>query len=665
MNIERNFVLKGVGNGTPLSGLHRVLWINADEDVIFTIEIPTRSPSGATPRYYKGPKRRSLGEAQAWVGEGRVCVTTLQPLALATWSDAQVRERYPMRSDPLVGRVPRTDSAALQFRDERWNWVEPICSYIDNYPAEAYEGGQIGVEVKKRAKELGRDLVEIYDAVHRVLAHACGKHSIQAGYLRCGARGQPRQPRVVPKLGRPSAAYVQGKVDSPGIHLTDEQKRFISIGYERFLKEGKPVGEAYILTMGAWWSSGWRLNDGVAVPILLPPHERPTLAQFRYWGPRVDGGQAAYELLLDDGVWERNLRSVTGSSLDGLNGVGQMGVGDATGTHVTLVSTASPLDALGPAHRIVIHDGLSDVITGFYVGLEAPSQATVDLAAYMSVIDKVELCAQFDVSITSDQIPACHFRKLRVDNGEWRNQATIAKTTASGSALELVQRKRPERKQQAESGHHVMHAMLDDRLDGATHGRAPGRGEQHSAIKACLTWYAYMSIFLRAVVHFNCVRDASSVMARHPFRTEMLRDGVKPTRAAIHAWCVAHNRVASPACDVEVIRSRSLPEFRAIVKRSGIYLCRPDRGRKVELVVGPRYSGPRAAELRWHEGKRQDFPITVRMDPNNPNVLFYSDELGIHKFENLSPDQHARREATLHDLLAMQGDVPDSVERIV
>ena len=663
MNIQLNCVLKGVGDAAPLPGLHRVLWINIEDDLLFTIEIPTRAPAGATPRYYKGPKRRSLGEVQVWVSAGSVSVTTVQPLALATWSDEKIRERYPMRNAPMLVRAPRTDSAAIQHRDERWHWVEPICRFIDSHPADAYEHGRISAEVKRRAKELGRERVEIYDALHRVLAHACGRNSIQPAYSRCGGPGQPRQPRVVSKLGRPSAAYLLGKVDSPGIHLTEEQKRFIGVGFDRFLKAGKSVEEAYILTMGAWWSTGSKIDDGIEIPILLPANERPTLAQFRYWGPRVDGGRAAYELLLAEGEWERNLRSVTGTSLDGLNGVGQLGVGDATGTHVTLVSMASPLDALGPAHRIVIHDGLSDVITGFYVGLEAPSQATVDLAAYMSVIDKVDLCSQFGVTITSDQIPACHYRKLRVDNGEWRNEASIAKTTASGSALELVQRKRPERKQQAESGHHVMHAKLDDHLDGATHGRAPSRGQDHSAVAACHTWYSYTAIFLRGVVYFNCVLDASGLMARHPFRTEMMRDGVKPTRAAIHAWCVANNRVGSPACDVEVIRSRSLPEFRATVKRSGIYLCRPDRGRKDELVVGPRYSGPRAVELRWHEGQRKDFQITVRMDPHNPNRLYYSDELGIHKFDNLSQDQLARREAALHDLLAMQD--AEAVQRTV
>jgi len=160
--------------------------------------------------------------------------------------------------------------------------------------------------------------------------------------------------------------------------------------------------------------------------------------------------------------------------------------------------------------------------------------------------------------------------------------------------------------------------------------------------------------FLRAVIYFNCHADASSVMARHPFRTEMERDGVPPRRAAMYAWCVKNNRIGIPAHDVEVIRAKSLPAYKAVVKQSGVYLYRPDRGDKPELVVGPRYTGRRAMELGWHEGKRPDFPIDVRMDPISPNRIWYSDDMGIHALDNLSDDETAKREATLDDYLAMQ-----------
>ena len=654
MTLALHGVIKGVGTDSPLKGLHRILWINATTDKLVLIEVPTWPKDKPAPRYYRGPQTHSLSTFSALELSGDVVVTSVHPHPMASLSDDAIRKRYPMREGKMEKKRERTECAVLQYRNERWSWVQPICDHIDTNRADAFEADELGSLVKKRAAELHREPVEIYDALHRVLAHASREKSLLPAYYRSGGKGKSRELKKATRLGRSNAAYFRGELPSPGIHLNAEDKRHITIGHSKFLKQGLSVPAAYILTLGAWWSTGSRIQDGIELPVLKPAHECPTLAQFRYWGPRDTEGKSAYELLLKDGDWEKKYRAMLGSANHGLNGVGQMGVMDATGTHVTFVSMVSMLDAIGTGHRIVVHEGLSETITGFYVGLEAPSERTASLAVYNSVIDKVELFARYGIQINSDQVPACFYRKLRVDNGEGRNAGFMQMTTAAGVALELVERRRAERKPQAESNHHVMHGLLEDRLDGATHGRSADRGEDHSAIPACWTLFDYTVELLLAIVYFNCHADASSVMARHPYRVEMERDGVPPRRAAMHAWCVKNNRISIPAHDAELIRSRALPEYKAIVKQSGVYLCRPDRGDKTELVVGPRYVGRRGMELRWHEGKRQDFPISVRMDPSNPNKIWFADELGIHALENMSDDETAKREATLDDFLAMQ-----------
>lgn len=654
MGVPPNGVIKGVGGDAPVQGLHRILWKNVRTDVLCTIEIPTWPKDSPAPRYYRGPVKRRLSEIEEFREQGHVVVTTVMPHPLSIMTDAQIEQRYPRRTKPMKRRRARTACAVLQYRNERWHWIAPLCEYIEANRADAFEGDVLCEKIKDRAAEVGQHPVEIYNALHRWMALASGQNSLFPAYCRCGGGGKSRTPRNVTRLGRVNAAFKRGEVTSPGIHLTIEDKRLLAIGFSKFLRNGLSVHDAYILTMGAWWSTGSKIVDGIEVPILLPAHERPTLAQFRYWGPRDLEGKSAFELLLKDSEWDLKFRAMLGSAMHGLNGVGQMGVMDATGTHVCFVSMASMLDALGVGHRIVVHDGLTETITGFYVGLEAPGERTANLAVLNSVLDKVDLFARFGVSITSDQVPPCFYRKLRVDNGEARNAGFMQLTACAGAALEFVQRRRAERKQQVESGHHSLHAMLDDRLDGATRGKAPDRGEDHSAIPACWTWYDYMAEFLRAVVYFNCHADASSVMARHPYRTEMERDSVPPRRAAMFKWCIENDRVGTPAHDPEVLRAKLLPAYKAIVKQGGVYLCRPDRGEKVELVVGPRYVGRRGIELGWHEGKRPDFSIDVRLDPNSPNRLWYMDSVGIHVFDNASDDETAKREATLDDYLAVQ-----------
>ena len=165
-----------------------------------------------------------------------------------------------------------------------------------------------------------------------------------------------------------------------------------------------------------------------------------------------------------------------------------------------------------------------------------------------------------------------------------------------------------------------------------------------------------MQELLRAIVYFNCVLDATDIMRRHPLRGEMLRDRVQPTRAAIHAWCVANNRVASLPFNVELLRAHLLPTHRAVVKQNGVFLLRPDRGDKKEIVWGPRFSGPRAVELGWHRGTEASSYIDVRCDVGDLRQVWYADEEGLHPLENLSQDQLLIREASLADYLWILDD---------
>ena len=345
-----------------------------------------------------------------------------------------------------------------------------------------------------------------------------------------------------------------------------------------------------------------------------------------------------------------------GTVFDGLTGVGQIGIMDATSNDQTLVSMTSRLKALGTCHRIIVHEAMSGVICGIYCGLEAPSGRTAQIAVLNGAIDKVGFFARFGIKITGDQVPAVQFRKFLADNGELRNEDSIRTISAINSAIEFVERGRAERKNLVETGHRSIHRLVDNKGDGWTHGRQRERGEEHSAIAACWTWFEYMRELLRAIVYYNCHHDASDFMSRHPFRTEMQIDGIAPNRAAIYAWCVRNNRIASPSMDVELLRAKLLPEMNAVVRQNGVFLLRPDRGLKNEVVLGHRFSGPRAMELGWHRGGIKSFVVKVKADPNNLEKIWYLDEMGIHVLVNLSNDMLLVREGALHDSLAMQDE---------
>jgi putative transposase len=654
MNLKVNDVLRSISPDAPFVGLHRVLWIWTDvEDIgrVMTVEIPCRVDGEPSPRYFKAPVKRSLPDVLIALDQSELVISKLTLPPIAYLPDESIRKIYSQRTTPTKRRL-RTDSASLQKRDRQWALVEPIMRYIQDHPADAFETEVLAAMICDRISKTRCRRADINDALHRLLALGCGKNALLSSHQRCGGRGKSRAPKNCTRLGRKNAAFVAGEVESPGIHLSLDDKQKLAMGWNRFLRQGKSVKAAYSLTCGAWWSEGVKLVDGEEVPILLPAKQRPTEAQFRFWGPRDAEGKSAFELLLAPNAWEKKYRPKLGSSFSGLTSIGQMGLMDATSNDVNLVSMVSRLKALGPANRLFLHEGLSDAICGVNCSLDAPSERTALLTILNAATDKVEFCKRFGVTITPDQFPTMFFGKIRVDNGELRTKGAIDAMSAVGSAIEFVERHRPERKGRNEAGHRSIHKLLDHRLDGTTRGRQRQRGEDHSAIAACWTWFEYMCELLRAIVYYNCHLDASALMREHPFHSEMARDSVPPNRAAIHAWCIKNNRIAIPPFEVDLLRAHLLPSIQAVVRQNGVFLLRPDRGDKPEIVWGARFSGQRMIELGWHKGTLKTRYIDVKYDPDNLNKVWFLDALGMHCLKNLSDDT-LRHQQTLADLLAM------------
>jgi putative transposase len=655
MNLKVNDVLRSISPDAPFLGLHRVLWIWTDmEDIerVMTIAIPCRVEGEPSPRYFKAPVKRSLSDVLIALDQSELVISKLALPPIAYLPDESIRKLYSQRATPTKRRQ-RTDSASLQKRDRQWALIEPIMRYVQDHPADAFETEVLAAMIGDRISETRCRRADINDALHRLLALGCGKNALLSNHQRCGGKGKSRTPKNCTRLGRKNAKFVAGLADSPGIPLSLEAKQKLAMGWNVCLRNKLSVEEAYLQTCAAWWSEGVELVDGKEVTILLPATQRPTRAQFRHWGPRDEDGKTAFELLLLPNEWEKKYRPMLGSSFSGLNAVGQMALMDATSIDVNLVSMISRLKALGPANRLLLHDGLSDVICGVTCSLDAPSERTALLTILNAAMDKVEYCKRFGFTITPDQFPAMFFGKIRADNGEMRTSRAIDIMKSAGSSIEFVERHRPERKGRNEAGHRSIHKLLDHRLDGTTHGRQRQRGEDHSAIAACWTWFEYMGELLRAIVHYNCHLDASALMREHPFRSEMARDNVPPNRAAIHAWCIKNNRIAMPPFEVDHLRAHLLPSIRAVVRQEGVFLLRPDRGDKREIVWGTRFSGQRMIELGWHKGTLRPRYIEVKYDPDNLDKIWFLDSLGMHCLNNLSDDT-LRHQHTLADMLAME-----------
>lgn len=68
-------------------------------------------------------------------------------------------------------------------------------------------------------------------------------------------------------------------------------------GWWRFVVVGrKTIRAGYFCTMVSYFAEGERTLGGVAVPILLPQWQRPSLKQFSYCGKRVVADRSHWQL---------------------------------------------------------------------------------------------------------------------------------------------------------------------------------------------------------------------------------------------------------------------------------------------------------------------------------------------------------------------------------
>ncbi len=656
--LSNNLVLRATHKRFELGGqLIRILYSSEESDEVVLIRIP--EPTQFRPvNYYPSPDRYSWYRVQEWLNSGDLVETTFSPPALAAMSDEAIRAKFPMRCSGTK-RKQRVDSAPLQARDEDYMLIDPMVEEIQANPREFFLSNRYSQWIKARAAETGKGQARIRNSINKFLAVACGKNGLLSGHNRCGAEGQARSHRCG-KLGRRSRAAKLGLVANPGIPLSENDKEHIAWGWRTFLRDGQSVPDAYLLTMGVLYSDGEKVHQGRNVPVLKPVTQRPTLSQFRYWGPRGEGAKSAWETLLKPGEWEKKFRAMQGTARDGIQAVGQVAFGDSTSNDVHLVSLASYLKSIGTGTVARFHDGYSDCIVGVELTLAAPSEELALKAILNTVTDKVALCKRFGIDITPEMFPSGFYRLYHYDNGEPRANYSMQCMKNMGSNLEFVQVGRADLKPMSESGHRRVHKKLDHKIAGTTRGRQRQRGEEAAATSASWTFWCYMRELLLAIIHHNSVAPADHLMT-----VEMRRDGVANNRAAIHQWAVKKGYVSYLPCNESHLRAHLLQAMKAVVRPNGIFLLRPDRGDKREIVRCARFIGQRATQLKWLEQARRDgvFDIEVRVDENDLSRVWYLDTHGIHELINVAPDPVLIKEGTLTDLLRIQDD--DQLQKVL
>lgn len=198
-----------------------------------------------------------------------------------------------------------------------------------------------------------------------------------------------RGPRTsTTKLGRPVAEHNRNTL-TDGMPLTEKDIESLQKGYKRFYVDfDRSLVEAYLLTLHHYFAHKITKNeDGSVNREINPKLPLPSLRQFRYHAeklvPRANvllRRHSAREI-------ELNIKPVL-NSVRNLQGPGAQYQVDATGGLVELVDERNRSCRIGKAIIYAVIDSYSQLVVGWYVGLENASYSSLIHALDSAFSDK-------------------------------------------------------------------------------------------------------------------------------------------------------------------------------------------------------------------------------------------------------------------------------------
>lgn len=537
MSLFVNNLLDHRNEEAKLTDCERVLWINRDKDIIVTISILNK----------KGvPKLNSLSVIEQGIKSGLTMKREYDP-----YTTFMVPEE-------------RLSSKEIQLRDHAWGLIKEMVEIEPNIfdPTERYQ------MIKIACKETGKRKNLFYKYLRYYWTGGKKANALLPRFRKCGGRGKRKNPTL--KMGRPRETKISVSPEMEGIPTNEGiRKIFDKVIRDVYLKVNRrdSVRFTYIQMLKDHFSIGTEIRNKVEIPIIPPEYKVPSIAQLRYHirthYPRKK------RLMAREGevTFNRDFRPLLGSETRKATGPGQIFEVDATVADVYLVSMSDPNLIIGRPVVYIVVDVWSHMIVGFYVGLEGPSWQGLMMAIENTAVDKVEFCAQYDISIQPDEWP-CHYmpENFYADRGEMESKNADSLASALGIKIKNAPPYRADLKGIVEQQFRTLNLNLQPWMPGAVRKEYRKRGGPDYVLDAKLTLKDFTAMFIERILY----RNNSHYMEHYPLDKALANDQVKPIARHLWMWGMAHNHFLKEV-HPDIVRLNVLPEKQVTASREGIY----------------------------------------------------------------------------------------------
>ena len=489
--------------------------------------------------------------------------------------------------------------AEKAHRDRIWSMMQAA---VEHEP-EIYERSTRAGILRMVAEGHNVDPTNLYRLLDKYWRSGKVKNAFLPAFHRCGSKGSIRRPKDK-KIGRrPQGGIAEGKI----ITETD-RANFASAVKMYYLNRNK-------ITFTAVYEK--LLADSYSIPSedsteqkkLLPPSERPSLRQFRYWYSKQRNTEAEQKMRNGESTFELSGRAVLGKSDFGLMGPGAQFQIDATVGDIYLVSQFDRSNLIGRPVLYFVIDAFSRMVTGMSIGLEGPSWIGIAGAIANMATDKVAYCKEYSIEITESEWPCRYVPSvLRGDRGELISKNADNLVNMLGIRVENAPPYRADLKGIVEQHFRTINTNSVALLPGSVKPDMSKRGGHDYRLDAKLDIRQLTQIIIKCVLYHN----------NHHYmdyfeRTEaMVRDNVAAIPANLWEWGVRNCSGALRTFPEEQVRLAVMPADRATVTEKGI------------RFKGLFYSSDRAVRESWFAKARSKkrWQVTVSYDPRNMAIIY-------------------------------------------
>jgi putative transposase len=557
--------------------IERVLWIDSANQQIVLIDIFDRAAM---------PCAISFGELAEAEEQGDFRMLEVDPFD-APLSLEEIPAKYRKRME------------------QAWNLIRPI---VELPNAGAFDQERRFQEISKVCVEFKVHKNSVYRYLKRFWKRGQKKIGLLPDYKNSGAPGKERAPGAA-KRGRPNRLTQEDGI-MRGVNIGSEDKRFLASGMKLFYEDStapnlRSLRKAYEKTIERYYRHGLSLKNGVPTSVHAPVNEVPSFGQACYWYDRdTKRSQIARE-----GLKHHNLRGrgLGGDAAAGAFGPGSTFQTDSTPANINLVSSLDPTRRIGRPVLYFVIDVFSRMIAGVAVSLEEESYLSAMAALGNAMVDKVEYCAQFGITINSEDWPSHHIPECLVaDRGELISKNADHLAVSLGIRITNTPAHRADLKPFVERSFRTFQDEVIHHLPGAVNQRHE-RGDKDERLNAVLTLDDFRKIVIEYCLWFNRSRIEG-------FRPQqfMLPDKVEPRPIDLWRWGILNRSGHLRSVNGDLTRLNLLPRARATVLDRGI------RFRKVFYTCDTEQK----EEWRIQARANHSWKIDVAFDPMNTDSLF-------------------------------------------